>query len=89
MQCAWSGEGEIVGRTQDEHAPPRVEDEKVVIAADDDLCTGRQSKLQIFVVLWVTAVGDARSGTLLTLWGAAPCVMIRSSNEGAEDDDAG
>ncbi len=52
-------QGEIVRRTQDTHTPPRVEHEKVVIAADDGLCSGRQSKLQVFVILRVTAVSDA------------------------------
>lgn len=53
-----SGSGEIVRRTQDAHATPRVEDEEIIVTADDRLCSCRERELQILVILWITAIGD-------------------------------
>src|SRR5712691_1623184 len=46
----------MVSRTQDAHASPGVEYHKVVVAAHDGFCSGRESKLQILVVLWVATI---------------------------------
>jgi hypothetical protein len=54
-----SGESEVVCRAQDAHTPPGVEHDKIVVAADDGFCSGRKGKLQVFIVLWIAAVGDA------------------------------
>jgi plasmid stabilization system protein ParE len=50
---------QIGRRAQNAHAAPWVEHNQIVIAADDKRRTRRQSEFQVFVILRVSAVGDA------------------------------
>ena len=61
-QRTGSGSGEIVGRTQYAHATPRVENEQIIVTADDSFRSGSEGELQILIVLWITAISDRYRG---------------------------
>ena len=50
--------GEIICRTQDAHAAPRVKYDQIIVAADNNLSARGERAFEIHVVLWIAAVGD-------------------------------
>ena len=62
--------GEIVRWAQNTHVTPGIEHEQVCVAAYDRICRGRESQLQILVVLAIAAVSD-RQGRLESDRGAS------------------